>query len=479
MRSRPQKADHDLEYLTVSIDNVNTVSGIHSRFVILVTCVAAMGGLLFGYDTAVISGVIGFVTAHFALNPMETGWAASCALAGCVLGSIMAGIVSDSAGRRAVLVISAVLFLVSAVGVAAAPNFSGFITFRILGGIGIGAASMASPLYIAEMAPKRWRGWLVGTNQFAIVSGMLLIYIVNYQIARLGSEHWNESTGWRWMVASGAIPALLLLTLLSLVPETPRYLAARGKHADALKVAQRIGGDLNGVKELLDIKREGARGITGFVFDRPTLRVTAIGLALATLQQVTGINVFLYYAPEIFKRLGKGTDAALLETIFIGAVNLIFTLVAMGMVDRVGRKPLLICGSIGMGMCLVATGLSLFQQTHGAWLLVFVLGYIAFFAVSVGPVTWIVLSEIFPIKIRGKALSIATVGLWTSNFVVSQTFPMLDGSKTFLPRLHHAFPFFLYAGFCLIESLFVWTQIPETKKRSLEEIAEFWSRQPD
>jgi MFS transporter, SP family, xylose:H+ symportor len=452
----------------------NEVSEINTGFVMLVTCVAAMGGLLFGYDTAVISGAIGFIQSGFRLNAAETGWAASCALAGCMMGSAMVGTLSNRYGRKRLILIAAFLFLVSALGTAVAPGFSSFVAFRVIGGAGIGAASMASPLYIAEMAPTRWRGRLVGVNQLAIVSGMLLIYFVNYRIAKMGSQSWNEITGWRWMFASGAIPSIALLALLTLVPETPRYLAAKGKHADAIKVWMRLGSYAS-AHEVQEVEKEAARETRLSLFGPGTLRLITIGIILAVLQQITGINVFLYYAPEIFKHFGTGIDTALLETVAVGAVNLLFTLVAMGTVDRIGRRLLLIFGSLGMGLCLVATGLAGLRGDQHGWLLIVILGYIACFAVSVGPVTWIVLSEIFPIRIRGAALAVATLSLWTANFLVSQTFPMISEARFLSVHFRHAFPFFIYAGFCFLESLFVWMYIPETRNRSLEEIAASWA----
>jgi sugar porter (SP) family MFS transporter len=436
-----------------------------------------MGGLLFGYDTAVISGAIGFIQSGFKLNAAETGWAASCALIGCMIGAAIVGTISNRYGRKRLILISAFLFLVSAAGTALAPGFSTFIAFRVIGGAGIGVASMASPLYIAEMAPTRWRGRLVGVNQLAIVSGMLLIYFVNYRIAQMGSQAWNETTGWRWMFASGAIPSLALLALLTLVPETPRYLEAKGRHAEAVKVWMRLGSH-PGAHAVQEVEQEASQETGLSLFAPGMLRLTTIGLVLAVLQQITGINVFLYYAPEIFKHFGTGTDTALLETVAVGAVNLLFTLVAMGTVDQFGRRRLLIIGSLGMGLCLVLTGLAGLRANQHGWLLVVILGYIACFAVSVGPVTWIVLSEIFPTRIRGTALAVATLGLWTANFLVSQTFPMISETRFLTAHFRHAFPFFLYAAFCFVESLFVWMYIPETRNRSLEEIASSWASPP-
>jgi sugar porter (SP) family MFS transporter len=303
---------------------------------------------------------------------------------------------------------------------------------------------------------------------------MLLIYFVNYRIAQLGSQAWNETTGWRWMFASGAIPSLALLALLTLVPETPRYLESKGRHAEAAKVWMRLGS-YRSAPAVQEVEQEASQETGLSLFGPGTRRLTTIGIVLAVLQQITGINVFLYYAPEIFKHFGTGTDTALLETVAVGVVNLVFTLVAMGTVDQFGRRRLLIVGSLGMGLCLIVTGLAGLRANQQGWLLVVILGYIACFAVSVGPVTWIVLSEIFPTRIRGTALAVATLGLWTANFLVSQTFPMISEARFLKVQFRHAFPFFLYAAFCFVESLFVWMYIPETRNRSLEEIAGSWA----
>ncbi len=448
-------------------------SNIQTGFVVAITSVAALGGLLFGYDTAVISGAIGFLQVHFGLDPTRTGWAASCALAGCALGALAAGPISDAFGRRKVMFLSGAMFLISAIGTALAQSFARFVVFRMLGGLGIGAASMASPLYISEIAPVCWRGRLVALNQFAIVSGMLLVYFVNYQIAQLGGDLWNQSTGWRWMFASGALPSALLLVLLFLVPETPRFLAFKGRHVEAAAVAQRIESGSSVEIAVQAIEKKAGETDFRSLLEPSAVRVISIGVLLAVFQQITGINVFLYYAPKIFAQFGSTTNAALLQTVLVGAVNLAFTVIAISTVDRIGRKPLLIGGSAGMGVCLAAMGLA-GNSSIGAWQLAFVLGYIACFALSVGPVTWILLSEIFPTRIRGRAMAIATVSLWAANFLVSQTFPMLDENKFLITRFHHGFPFFLYALFCVLEVVFVWVEIPETKNRSLEEIARSW-----
>jgi MFS transporter, SP family, xylose:H+ symportor len=436
-------------------------------YLVLVTSVAALGGLLFGYDTAVISGAIGLLQKHFSLSASGAGWAASCALIGCVLGTGVAGLTGDWLGRRKILQASACFFLVSAIGAAVAPTIACFIAFRIVGGIGIGAASIASPLYISEIAPKQWRGRLVTLNQLAIVVGMLVIYAVNYWIRLAGTSVWNETIGWRWMFASGIAPSLLLMGLLFLVPETARFLMLQGRTDEAEAVAFRLGD--RALTEMLESP------VTTLETNERLGRVLWLGISLAVLQQITGINVFLYYAPEIFRHLSHSDSAPLLETVAVGATNVLFTILAMGLVDRVGRKPLLISGSLGMGACLVAMGGAAIHSDTGAWLVAFVLGYIACFALSVGPVTWVFLSEIFPAHFRARAMAIATSALWLANFAVSQTFPMMDQDSALLRHFGHAFPFFLYSGFCALGAWFVWQKLPETKGRSLEEISSWWT----
>jgi sugar porter (SP) family MFS transporter len=451
--------------ISVAAEKDRNISG--KLYLVLITGVAALGGLLFGYDTAVISGAIGLLKDHFALSATATGWAASSALAGCVLGAAAAGKGSDRYGRHRMLLLSGLCFLVSALGTALASSFTGFIFFRIIGGLGIGAASVASPLYISESAPAGWRGRLVALNQLAIVSGMLIIYLVNYRIHLSGTLEWNQTVGWRWMFASGVVPSALLLGLLFVVPETARFLLMQGRREEAEKVAARTGADT--FLEILGAEQQTPT-TTGHM-----RRVLTVGLVLAILQQVTGINVFLYYAPIIFNRVTHSGNTALLQTVLLGAVNVVFTVLAMTLVDRAGRKPLLLAGSFGMMACLVGMGLAIMQGSSPAWLLLFVFIYIACFAFSIGPVTWIVLSEIFPSEFRAKAMALSTAVLWIANFVVSQTFPMLDENHVLITHFGHGFPFFLYAGFCVVEIAFVWRCLPETKNRSLEEISSWWN----
>ncbi len=448
------------------------------RFAVLLTIAAALGGLLFGYDTAVISGAIGFLRTHFGLDAAQTGWAASSALVGCIVGAAGAGEISDRLGRKMALLLAAVLYFVSAVWSALPASLTEFAIARILGGVGVGIASIVSPLYIAEISPASMRGKLVSYNQMAIVLGILVVYFVNYYIAGLGDEAWNVTSGWRWMFASEAFPAVLFFVLMLFVPESPRYLVGRGRPDRALALLSRINGPQAAEAELEAI-RETVTGTADSAAQllKPGLRrVLVIGIALAILQQITGINVFMYYAPEIFKQLGSGTDTALLQTVVIGACNVAFTVVAIRTVDRLGRRPLMIIGATGMGISLTGLGFAAYTGTTQLWVLAFILGYIASFAMSLGPVVWVILSEIFPNRIRGRAMSIAVLILWASNYLISQTFPMINEDPWLVATFHHAFPFWLYAVFCVVLICVMVFFVPETKGRSLEEIERSWER---
>ncbi len=444
-------------------------------YVFLLASVAALGGLLFGYDTAVISGAIGFIREHWSLDPHMEGWAASSALVGCIAGAAFAGVLSDAIGRKKALLLSAVLFTVSAVASALPQNVAQLAVARIIGGLGVGAASMLSPLYIAEVSPARIRGRMVSINQFAIVFGMLVVYFVNYFIAARGESaggaQWNVELGWRWMFASETLPALLFFALLFLVPESPRWLIKRNRGGEALAVLSRVGGVAAARAEAASIADAVAHEDSSPAqLLQPGLRLAVlIGIVLAVLQQVTGINVVLYYAPKIFESMGLSATGAIFQTILVGAVNMGFTLVAIWVVDRVGRKPLLLAASAGMGLCLCGLGVShSLGRMHGALPLLLVLAYVASFAVAMGPVVWVVLSEIYPTRVRGTAMSVATVCLWIACYAVSQTFPWL--LATFSGN-----SFYLYAVMCAASLAFVWRFIPETKGRTLEEIERQWT----
>lgn len=480
-----------------------------ASYVFLLTLVAALGGLLFGYDTGVISGAIGFLKIRFQLDAHLEGWATSSALVGCIIGACVAGALSDWMGRKRVLILSAVLFALSAIGSALPRSLAEFAIARMLGGFGVGAASMMSPLYIAEVSPARHRGRLVSVNQFTIVFGFLIVYLINAFVAATGDNidqqgapgkqaaveaardlapqsasetvgeggqagdpaAWNVRRGWRWMFGSETLPALLFFCLLFFVPESPRWLIKRGRESEARHILTRVNGAASAetaMKEISETIAQEERSVLQLV--KPGLRVAmVIGIALAILQQVTGINAVMYYGPEIFKTAGFHATAAIAWNIGVGIVQVTFTLVAIAVVDRVGRKPLLLIASAGMGVALFLLGAaSLIGRFEGLWILFLVLTYVAFFAVAMGPVVWVVLSEIFPTRVRGTAMSVATVCLWIACFLVSQLFPWM------LERLGGTC-FFVYGAMCVVCLFFVGAFLPETKERSLEEIEKQWT----
>lgn len=468
--------------MTNSSNTENTLEGKTEikgsiSYVVMISLVASLGGLLFGYDTGVINGSLRFVELKFELSAAMKGFAASSALLACIFGAAFAGILSDRIGRKKVLMLSAVCFFISALGTALPHNIKEFIIFRLIGGLAIGAASMTSPMYISEIAPARIRGRLVSVNQLAIVFGVLVVYFVNYFIGASHSEAWNTDLGWRWMFGSECIPAILLFVLIFFIPESPRWLAKQNRSSEALAILSRVDGSEYAKSELEAIEDSIAHesGSIAQLFLPSMKIILVIGVVLAVLQQVTGINVFIYFGSEIFEKIGKeNINTALLQQVVVGAVNLLFTVIAIWTVDKIGRKPLMIVGSSGMGISLFAMGLASYYQSTGLWILIFVLGFIACFALSLGPVVWVVLSEIFPTKIRGRAMAMATVCLWSANTVVSQTFPMMDENSWLIEKFHHGFPFFIYGILSFVTIIFVWTCVPETKGKSLEEIEKMW-----
>ncbi|MBB5211897.1 D-xylose transporter XylE [Microbulbifer hydrolyticus] len=461
----------------------------------LLTLVACLGGLLFGYDTAVISGAVGSLKSQFilplALGEAQAnsllGFVVSSALIGCILGGVIGGYLSHRFGRRKLLLLSAALFSLSALGsafpelgfAAIGSNYIAleqFVFYRIIGGIGVGMASMLSPMYIAEIAPANARGRLVSYNQMAIVSGIVGVYFVNYSIALQGDTAWNQAWGWRWMFASELLPALLFFTLLLRVPESPRWLALNGHSEQALATLTRLQGAdaaAASMREILSSSKQVSGKLLSF-----GAGLLLIGIMLSAFQQFVGINVVLYYAPEIFKSMGSGTNAAMLQTVVVGTINVLFTLVAIKTVDRFGRKPLMISGALGMAVAMLALGTSFALQATGTAALLFMLLYVACFAYSWGPVCWVLLAEIFPNSIRSKALAVAVAAQWIANYLVSWTFPMMDGNTALIERFHHGFAYWLYGLMALIAAGLVWKLLPETKGKTLEEMEELWRPQP-
>lgn len=451
--------------------NTLASTGGDRSFLLRIAITAALGGLLFGYDTAVISGCIGHLQAHFDLSAAMKGWAASCALLGCIVGAASAGVFSDWVGRQRALLACALLFTISAIGSAIPQTLTQLVAARMIGGVAVGAASMTAPMYIAEIAPERIRGRLVSLYQLAIVVGILLVFFVNMLIEHQGNTEWNEVYGWRWMFGSETLPAVLFGLLLLVVPETPRWLMKVGRRTEARSILARIGGNAHAdhAIEQIDATLQ-ARDVRLTELVRPGYRIAlAIGVLLAVFQQFSGINAVMYYAPEIFKAIGTESNAAFVQTVAVGAVNLGFTLVAIWLVDRAGRRALLIAGTLGQAVTLGAIGALYYTNGSGMLLLVMILLYVASFASAMGPVVWIVISEIFPNRVRGQAMSIATFVLWAACYVVSQTFPML------VDAVGSAMTFWTYGVVSIITLVFVLAVVPETKGRSLEEIEASWT----
>lgn len=438
-----------------------------SLYVYFVSTVAATSGLLFGFDIAVINGALIFLRRQFGLSAFQTEVAASSLLVGCVAGAAGAGWLSDRFGRRRILLLSAVLFGISAIGAALPRTLEEFVAARFIGGIAIGMASVLAPLYIAEVAPPLIRGRLVSLNQMAIVSGILLAYLVTWLLSFLGPA------SWRWMFAAAALPSAALLAALLFVPESPRWLVEFGRPDEALAVLRRVGGAISPEQQLAQI-RAAIGEENGSLADlfRPGLRrALCIGVVLAVLQQVTGINTVLFYGSILFKeQVGGHTESAAIgANVLVGIINFAATIAALWVIDRVGRRALLMFSAGVMGLSLVALGFAfLLRPPPAALVLALIFTAVAGFAVGMGPGVWVVLSEIFPTRIRGRAMSVATISLWVSCVALTSTFLSLVEAIT------AAGAFWLYAGLCAVMFLFVWRVVPETKAKTLEEIELLW-----
>ena len=488
-----------------------------------VCAVAAMGGLLFGYDLIVIGGAKPFYEAYFGIyaKPWLQGWVMSSAVVGCLLGVLLAGTLADMFGRKKLLLLAAVMFTITAVGMALAQSLTMFCIFRIIGGMGIGVASALSPMFIAEVAPKQYRGRFVSFNQLTIVIGILAAQIINLTIADFVSHHytpkevtaslkkieadsrmtideakargagetelfqiqeeastrraslllasWNGQWGWRCMFGAGIVPAAAFLLLLFFVPESPRWLVQKGKSSLARLTLVKVGGDDYAAAEIRDIEQTisaDAQGQGRFseLLDRRMLPVLSLGIFLAVFQQWCGINVIFYYAEEVFRSAGYEVSGLMFNIVITGIINLVFTFVAIGTVDRLGRRPLMLIGAGGLALVYAILGYCYLMGMTGTIMLVLVLCVLACFAMTLGPMVWVVLAEIFPNRVRGAAMSVAVASLWIANMILAQTFPILNRA------LGTYGTFWIYGGICAVSFVVIVLKLPETKGKSLEEI---------
>jgi MFS transporter, SP family, xylose:H+ symportor len=438
---------------------------INQGYILAISFISAMGGYLFGFDFAVISGALPFLKEQFAFNEYWEGFATASLALGCVVGCLIAGSLSDKYGRKPGLMLAAFLFLISSLAMAFSTTREVFIFARFVAGIGVGMASMLSPLYIAEVAPAKTRGRMVSINQLTIVIGILITNLVNYSLRNNGVD------AWRWMVGFGAIPSGIFLLGVTWLPESPRWLLKEGKDAKAQTVLSKIGGAGYVQESLTNIKASLKGGNVKFnyaaVFQKAVLPAVIVGIGLAVFQQFCGINVVFNFTTTIFESVGFSKDDQLKQTVFIGVINLAFTLLAMWQVDKLGRKPLMIFGALSLAILYTISGLLLQNKSPlAAWPLLAAIGV---YAMTLGPVTWVLISEIFPNQIRGAATSVAVISLWLSYAILVFTFPILAS------KLGTYTPFYIYSGICVLGYLFVKTKVKETKGKSLEDLENVFS----
>lgn len=452
---------------------------INFTFLILITSVSAMGGLLFGYDWVVIGGAKPFYERYFEITklPYLQGWAMSAAIIGCLVGAAVSGILSNKLGRKKSLIISAFIFLISSLATGAAGGLTTFVIYRIIGGIGIGMASSLSPIYISEISPAHIRGRMVSINQLTIVIGILAAQIINWLIAEpvaYGAtdidilQSWNGQWGWRWMFWATTIPSMVFFICMFFIPESPRWLTQKGMNNKAIRILKRIGNDNHAKNEMKQIQesmqKKGEKMSYSSLKDKSIRKILTLGILLAVFQQWCGINVIFNYAEEVFSAAGYNVTDILFNILITGTVNLLFTFIAMLTVDRWGRRKLMLTGASGLFVIYAAMGYAYYAHITGWPLLVLVVAAIACYSMSLAPVTWVVLSEIFPNKIRGAAMAIATFALWSACFMLTYTFPLLNRS------LGASGTFWLYGFICILGFIFIYRNLPETKGKTLEEI---------
>ena len=451
------------------------------KFIWLICFVAAMGGLLFGYDWIVVAGAKPFFEPFFSITddtPLVRGWAMSSALAGCIVGAILSGMLTDRFGRKKLLITSALMFTASAVWTALSTNFFTYSSARVLGGLGIGLASNLSPMYIAEVSPAAMRGKFVSINQLTIVIGILAAQIVNWLIGRsvpddatyeFIRDSWYGQSCWRWMFAAETVPASLFFLMMFFVPESPRWLVKYGRNEEAEKILSRIGGAEYGKAEVADIQdtlasEEIANVRFNDLLEPKLMKIIALGIFLAVFQQWCGINVIFYYAQEVFQEAGYSVSAMLFNVVIIGIVNLVATFIAIRTVDHLGRKPLMLIGAGGLTCSYALLGAGYYFQSTGVHMLILIIISIGCYAMTLAPITWVLISELFPNRIRGAAMSIAVLSLWIACIVLSQTFPLLKEWR----GAHGAF--WIFGGICVIGFIVIFKNLPETKGKTLEDI---------
>ena len=444
-------------------------------YIFKICCVAALGGILFGYDTAVISGAIGPIQEYFGLDAAEKGWAVSSVVLGSIIGAFVAGSCALRFGRRNTLLLASVLFAISAVGSALAQDFTFYTWLRIVGGVAVGLAAVVSPMYISEVAPSAFRGRAVSMFQQSIVVGQCVVFYINFLIARGMTEAWLQDLGWRWMLGSETIPALLFFVLLFIIPESPRWLVLKGKVDRAREVLTRTTNAAEAEETIADIQRSlvasNAKKDQKVSMRSPLMfAIVAVGTFVAAAQQFTGINVIMYYSPEILKPIAGGTENALFQTTFIGLVFIFGNGLGMYLIDKMGRLPLMIWGTLGCAISMTIVGFVMYSQSTGYTALFALCLYVISYATSWGCVCWTLISEIFPNAIRSRAMSIAVAAQWIAGFMVAQGFPMLNDSATLNEMFHGGFAFWLFAALSIISMLLVVKYVPKTKGVKLEEM---------
>ena len=453
---------------SVSVESQPSASIFRSGILLLVALVAVLGGFLFGYDTAVINGANEYLKVHFLLNSFQQGLVGSSAIAGCIPGALVAGFLSDLFGRRKVLFACAILYAVSGVLSAVPRTFDEFLLARFLSGLSIGISSMICPVYIAEMAPPLWRGRLGSLFQLGIVSGIFISLFANAFIQRMGGDDWNAASGWRWMLAAEVVPAILLLAVLFPAKESPRWLTQKGREIAARSTLVSMGGAEYAAEEIAAVRnvlsQEGS--MLELLSQARFLRPLIIAVLLMAFSQFSGINAIMYYSTEIFTTAHVGVGNAFAATVVIGLVNLLFTFVAIALVDKAGRRALLLVGLTAQVIALGCAGWMFHTNAGGIGLLVAIVAFIAAFAMALGPIPWILCSEIFPMRLRGFAMSVATFSIWISCYIVASTFPLLNNS----PHVGPALTFWIYGLCSALAFIFVFAMVPETKGRTLEEI---------